>query len=265
MIFSLDNFCRSDVLNIFTDASLRSDGQNVWTCGGALAFEGKEIIDRAFRIFGGQSSNYAELKAIRIGVSMAVELCKKKQYSAVNLFSDSQISILGIRDRLFNWRVVNDKLVGYANKQIKNQDIILDIVQVVNNGNLRINFWHQKGHVDIRSMKAKEHAYDTFVISNRPAGATDSEVEPAFINYISTCNDMIDHYSREQLYDISIRKAMIVDPFYFTVSTDYNKALQTFNQLISGGQQDGTICKKKEPPTTTTGTNKRSSTGKSGS
>lgn len=234
MKFDKETFVNKDTLNIFTDASLRKDANpdNNTTCAAAIAFVGDDIIDRQFRIFVGETSNYGEIKAVRLGVELA--LAHRYNFSSINLFSDSQISIFGVRDRVFNWRIIDDQLVGYANKVIKNQTEFLDVINLVTNNNLSINFWHQKGHVDGTNIKNLMYARSTFFESNRPFGSTQTNTDIQFIKYISNCNDMVDHYSRDMLYDVSVNKMRVVNPFNFSPRIDHNEILKKFNILIGG-------------------------------
>lgn len=234
MKFDRETFINPQTLNIFTDASLRKGDspETTSTCAAAIAFVGENIIDRQYRIFMGETSNFGEIKAVRLGVELA--LAHRNEFSIINLFSDSQISIYGIRDRIFNWRIINEQLVGYANKIIKNQNEFLDIFNLITANNLIINFWHQKGHVDSTNIKSLLYARSTFFESNRPFGSTQTNTDIPFIKYISNCNDMVDHYSRDMLYDVNIDKPRVVDPFNFSPRIDHNDLLRKFNILIGG-------------------------------
>lgn len=233
--FSAERFNNLGILNIFSDASLRGQDNTTWTCGGALAFIGKDIIDKKFRIFSDKSSNVAELKAIRMGIELA--RAHMHEFSEINLFSDSQISIFGIRDRIYDWRIKKGELVGYANKPIKNQDIMIEIIYMVVNYDININFYHQKGHVNTNDLGSKAHALNTFAISNK---INKKDIDMNFITYISNCNNSIDVYSRQQLYDLSISKKHILDPIRFHVpstGTEYKELIQKFNKLTGGEQR----------------------------
>lgn len=235
MKFDKETFVNDYTLNIFTDASLRKGDspETTSTCAAAIAFVGENIIDRQYRIYMGETSNYGEIKAVRLGVELALA---HREYNSINLFSDSQISIYGVRDRVFNWRIINEQLVGYANKIIKNQTEFLDVINLVTDNNLNINFYHQKGHVDTTNIKSLLYARSTFFDSNRPFGSTQTNTDIAFIKYISNCNDMVDHYSRDMLYDISIEKPRVVNPFNFLPRINHQELLNKFNILIGGNK-----------------------------
>lgn len=235
MKFNKETFVNDYTLNIFTDASLRKGDspETTSTCAAAIAFVGENIIDRQYRIYMGETSNYGEIKAVRLGVELALA---HREYNSINLFSDSQISIYGVRDRVFNWRIINEQLVGYANKIIKNQTEFLDVINLVTDNNLNINFYHQKGHVDTTNIKSLLYARSTFFDSNRPFGSTQTNTDIAFIKYISNCNDMVDHYSRDMLYDISIEKPRVINPFNFSPRINHQELLNKFNILIGGNK-----------------------------
>ena len=219
-------------LNIFTDASLRKISEiETWTCAGSIAVYGNTIIDTDYRVFKNQTSNFTELKALRLGIDMALKTIRAHpQIQLVNLFSDSQISIYGIRDRIFNWRVINGQLAGYGNKTIVNQDIFLEILQIVTDSKLNIRFYHQKGHSDQISLSASRI---TLIISNRVVGADEYNICNDFIKFINRYNQIIDNGSRKILYEIGSAN-QITSPIIFNVGDNYKNILVYYNNLMGG-------------------------------
>lgn len=229
------NILEPYILNIFTDASIRKISDNeCWSCAGAIAVCGNTIIADDYKVYQNRSSNYTELKAIELGINLALNIITNNpNLIKVNLFSDSQISIFGIRDRIFNWSIINNTLAGYGNKIIMNQDIFLEIVHTVINCKLNISFYHQKGHSDQSSISVSRN---TFIKFNRVAGATEHNVDFEFIKYINRYNQMVDAASRKILYHID-KSQNTISPIVFNIASknSYNELLEEYKKYINGG------------------------------
>ena len=229
MYFCLNNFIRPDVVNIFTDASITQlVNGNTAGCYGAIVTNNGRIIDKEYKVCTDSTSNNSEIKAIRLGVNLAIKWRNSVNFPIViNLFSDSQISILGVRDRIFNWNIKKDNLVGCGNSPIKNQSVFIEIINLIVKTNLIINFYHQKAHVRINNYEELNNAIHVFISSNYVR----EEIDPEFIKYISTMNNMVDRVSRRtlnryhNLSEHNIQDALIFSPF------NHIDKLKQFNEL----------------------------------
>ena len=131
---SINQFMSKGTLNIFTDASIYEDGGIVYGCPGYCCVATDEkgnntIIDKGYTIIQDSSNNESELYAILMGVRKGAEL--RSQFNTVNLFSDSRISILTLKEWIFNWYKIKrkeDLLINTSGKEVKNQNVILEIV-----------------------------------------------------------------------------------------------------------------------------------------
>lgn len=199
-------------LNIFTDASIVNRGKYYDGCYGAIAVFDDQIIDQYYRVASETTNNNSEIKGLRAGVFLALK--HKYQFNIINIFSDSQISIFGIRDRLLYWSVdqITQQFKGKSGDPISSQDVFVEIVYLMLQYNIKINFIHQKGHVqnDINSLRGAEHVFRT---SNGIRGRIDLNM----IRFISKWNDMVDNTSRDILmrYD---QKLKYKDPIEFFVA-----------------------------------------------
>lgn len=183
-----------NTLNIFTDASIVSRPYGYDGCYGAIAVYNDVIIDEIYRVNTGTTNNNSEIKGVRAGVFLALKY--QNQFPIINIFSDSQISIFGIRDRLLNWSIdpISGMLLGRSGQVIQSQDIFLEIVYLMLQYNLRINFIHQKGHVSqhIDSLIQAQHVFEA---SNSVRGKVDLNM----IRFISKWNCVVDETSRYHL------------------------------------------------------------------
>lgn len=216
--------------NIFTDASILNRKKYYDGCYGAIAVYDDQVIDSYYRIASETTNNNSEIKGLRAGVFLALKY--KPLYRVINIFSDSQISVFGIRDRLLYWSVdqITQQFKGKSGDPISSQDIFVEIVYLMLQYDLRVNFIHQKGHVknDIRSLREAEHVFRT---SNGIRGRIDLNM----IRFISKWNDIVDTSSRSTLlaYDQQMKYK---DPIEFFVAPfDRSKFSQLSKNTIKKG------------------------------
>ena len=196
---SINQFMSKGTLNIFTDASIYEDGGIVYGCPGYCCVVTDEkgnntIIDKGYTIIQDSSNNESELYAILMGVRKGAEL--RSQFNTVNLFSDSRISILTLKEWIFNWYKIKrkeDLLINTSGKEVKNQNVILEIIHTICNNNLDINLYHQKGHVNIASLEPVDNAKKVFKDSNNVLITTEE------VTKLSNYNNYIDNYTRDNL------------------------------------------------------------------
>lgn len=220
----LSYFKNKDTLNIFCDASIENlnDGR-FRGCYAALAVYNDQPIDKIYKVCNNTTNNNAEIKAIRSSVILASKY--KTQFKNINIFSDSQVSIYGIRDRIFNWTMVDKTLYGANHNPIANQSIFLEILNIIISKNLNIKFYHQKGHVS-SSEKSISHAKDVFIKSN-----SIDTVSNELIKYISYWNNMVDNESRFVLYNLHLENEYN-EPISFVASMKFQNQLAQYKQLI---------------------------------
>ena len=223
-----NNFKNKEVLNIFCDASIRKMGDKSAGCYGAVAVYGYTIIDEIYRICSDTTNNNAEIKAIRAGILLAIRHGNK--FKRINLFSDSQVSLFGIRDRIFNWTVGRGgKLYGSQNQLISSQEVFIEIANLIVSHNLNISLWHQKGHVKMNDFRSLDEAKHVFMSSN----GVRINLDTSFIRYISTYNDIVDKKSRSVLYQNDIYKQSYDDALRFQAQNFY----KLINNLKNGGNK----------------------------
>ena len=212
--FILPNFVHPQVLNIFADASIEPVGHGKFnSCYGAEAYCGELLIDSEYRVCKDTTVNDSEIKGIRTAVSMAIK--HRGEYPIINIFSDSQISVYGIRDRILKWDIYKDELVGSRHKPISNQSIYIEIMRMIVDYQLYVNIYHQKGHVHSEGYNSMVNAADVFSTSNNVLGPIDMD----FITYISKKNASIDNNTRTILKEYTGEKC--TDALYFGVNQFY--------------------------------------------
>lgn len=189
----------SNTLFIFTDASVTKYGRHqeeYISCSGAVAcvWTGNtyQIIDQNFVINRCSTNNNGEIKAIYYGLLLALKY--KNCFNEIDLFSDSKISIYGLREWIESWveKSKGDQLLGSSNLPVSNQQEILACIYTIMTNNLHVNLYHQKGHCTQRVMST---ALKTFKSTN----FIDEFISNTFMYFISDMNDYVDKTSRNTL------------------------------------------------------------------
>ena len=212
-MFYINTIFTPDAINVFTDASIKKlrSGETIG-CAGSIAVFGEPKTrneQERYQIIRNTTSNNSEIKAIRLGIEQILPY--KNYYKKIRLFSDSQLSIFGIRDRILNWKFYNGKFIGSNGAPIINQDIFSEIVHTILENDLYIEFYHQKGHVGFTD-KSLNNAMHVFTVSNNIR----TYVDMLFIKQITVYNDMVDNNSRQKLENICrLHNRQYIEPLIF--------------------------------------------------
>lgn len=186
------------VINLFCDASIDIDKKIA--CGGCYIVRQEQNgetfpIGHRRIIQLNATNNSAEILAIWVGVVEALRLRELYPGAIFRLFSDSKISLYGLRDWLKAW-VENMKpdgtLISSSGQPVINQQRFIDIFNLIVENNLRIELYHQRGHVFERHMPI-EIARAQFIKANKVS----PENMGITTEFLCEGNDMIDHMTRD--------------------------------------------------------------------
>lgn len=187
------------IINLFCDASIDIDKHVA--CAGCYisAQDNSNVHDIGLRriIQTNATNNSSEILAIWIGVVEALRLRSTLYPNAVfRLFSDSKISLYGLRDWLKNWvnRMDEDGVLLASNGQpVMNQQRFIDIFNIIVENNLKIELYHQRGHVLDKKMMSLIQARAEFIKANK----VPPENLGIDISYLCNCNQIVDNVTRE--------------------------------------------------------------------
>lgn len=202
-----DQFFNEQTINIFTDASLKDHGVTVESVAGSLIVF-PEINGRSTGYLAnytrllGSTNNEGEIYAIYLGLKTLVDdvLDPTLMSYDVNLFSDSQISIFGLREWYKNW-IDNAKkynsgvLVSSSGKPVANQDIFIKIIDLIIRNNLKVKFYHVRGHMNPNV----EQEYQMFLKDFMASNSIRQEPDRDLIFALAEFNDYVDYNSRALL------------------------------------------------------------------
>jgi ribonuclease HI len=211
-MIKLEDFNNDYTLNIFVDGTTIRNvkghcdmdnmaGQRIDGAYGAIAVRGfKEIIDAEAFQTSYITNNLNELRAIKEGVLLAIRNRYKFDCSTINLFSDSNINLVNIKQRAPNWKIRDNKILGVNKggglKGLKGEEIYSEMYYLMKEYNIHINFYHCMAHVRNTTVHL-EQADHMFKASN---GIRDI-VDPKLIGVISEYNNYIDDILRQYLYN----------------------------------------------------------------
>lgn len=179
-------------LNIFTDASITSTiyGETIG-CAGAICMENTNICK--FEVLRDSTNNISEITAIKLAVELALN--NRDEFNIVNIWSDSQWSIFGLTKWIRSWmnNIQNGIMYNSSGDPVKNQQIFLTIIKLISENNLRVNFYHIKGHVDLNNIPSISNAVNVFNKSNN-CGINREKMFKAV-----NMNNMVDNQTRDIL------------------------------------------------------------------
>lgn len=251
----------NDSLYIFCDASVykfRTYDYNCnivdkfISCAGAIAVSNRRILNETYRIVTDASNMRGEIEAIKDGVYLALSSARlNPRFKNFYIFSDSEVSILGIRSRIFGWRCLGpDRLYQYDMEKIycgdtvynpiylngssgfiSNQSTYLEIINTMVENNFKVGFYHQKGHV----RNNRDSIFNAKKVFERGNAFNDVDVE--FIRYISGYNDMVDIKTGEVLSDaLHAHRLMYTQPVHFIITDkeEYREKINKYNSIRKG-------------------------------
>lgn len=214
--FSIDIFKTDETLNIFSDASMRTISKKDHTlasCYGSVAVNKDTIVDEWFRCQSESTVPAAEIRGIRCSLTLALKW--RYMFRTINIFSDSQIAVFGLRDYIYNWKYNKEAgrfYIGSKNSYVKNQELLIEcyyLLEELRKTNI-VNIFHQCGHVN-NGFDNIKNAAEVFKKSNGVAGIVSYEL----IRYISVYNNYVDSKSRSFIRTINVFDNYYTDPVIF--------------------------------------------------
>lgn len=204
----------NDIINIFTDASIRKYNDIIYSCAGAILKNNGDFIFSS-KLLSNSTNNRGELEGILLGINLCKDYnIKTDTNNEFNLFSDSLVSIKTLTEWVKQWKYKNGILYG-SSGEIKNQDKIFLIMYTILENNLNINLYHQKGHIKNNKGSFKK-ALEVFNRSNNKFIKN-----MKFIKEITFFNNRVDNMTRQYLTE---------DDLLQTSSDDFEKNIFTLDE-----------------------------------
>lgn len=236
MVIPYGCFVNEDTVNIFTDASIKKiniGGEDTYIGSpGADAYYMGECVYSLRNIIPLCTNNESEIVAIRMGLNIAANL---RPDMKINLFSDSKLSIYGVREWIYNWvRNEHDGIIYGTGGPLINQQHFLLAVYSILQMNRPVNLYHIRGHRNPSNYKDRKIFSESFRRENKISNILDEQLIDFFISandYVDkTTGDLLSKYKLDPNTRIYHPQQQIFNYHYFIRSLDMAK----FYKLTSG-------------------------------
>lgn len=184
------------IINLFCDASIDID-KKIACAGCTISMQNNNannIIGSRLILQENATNNSAEILAIWIGVVEALKIRQEFPNAIFRLFSDSKISLYGLRDWIKNWVnniTPNGILISSSGNPVSNQQRFIEIYNLIVENALKIELYHQRGHVNDGKITVEQSRIQ-FIRANKVS----PENLGIDIDYINLCNSIIDDSTR---------------------------------------------------------------------
>lgn len=198
MVLEASNAVYKNALNIFTDASVINRSISLPAYIMMNGKDNKEIT-RYGMALENSTNNEGEVYATKMAIQYCVSpfMLNFMDYTYgeryINIFSDSKITIFGLRDWYLSWikNKRNGILVSSSGNPVANQEIFISIFKLIHDYNLKVNFYHVSGHVNVYNNKDIYTMIQDFRKFNY-----DISISYEFAKFISDMNNQIDSFTR---------------------------------------------------------------------
>ena len=196
MQLQFNDIFNNDTVNIFCDASIVTLKNETIGCTGVTVVVGDNAqqVYNYQRIIRNSTNNNSEIRAIADALYFAM-VYNPNRSKKINIFSDSLICIRGLNEWIYNWvkDYHREGRLKSTSGDVKNQDIIISILNTILSNKIQVKFYHQKGHVNKSNI---HNAMEVFKTTNHL-----SYVDMDLIQKISEFNNFVDNSSRDYLYN----------------------------------------------------------------
>lgn len=205
MMIGCEAFFNNHTANVFTDASVKNHGKITEVISGMVSITGHindpTIIENYIRLLP-STNNEGEIYAIYMAILHCIELRNSSngKYDTFNIFSDSKISVFGLREWYDGWlknsrEIGSNRLISSSGKEVANQEIFLKCFNAIINNDIHINVYHIRGHIDLTHNNQYEQFVEDFMVSNGIHNTPLKELIQVLVHF----NDLVDVGTRERL------------------------------------------------------------------
>lgn len=226
--------------DIYCDASINTS--NKIACAGCIFvdLDTKEYTHYNLVQYNA-TNNSAEILAIWLGIAKAVEYKQAlKEPVYFRLFSDSKISLFGLKRWIFSWikgQGEDHVLYSTSGQPVANQKYFIDIYNMIVMNDLNIELYHQRGHIRYMSSvdlaRAEKYFYKQNNVTTHKLGVTTYDICKA--------NDAVDNATRDIVTQVtrgsdpSKLENTEVELIFPLISIADRKYLGKYSKCISNG------------------------------
>lgn len=218
-----------NVINIYTDASMVMKGEEFYTCCATIAVLGNNIYNPLkydYRIFKA-TNNFGEVYGVLMAVEMAIQMKRVFPYATFNIFSDSQISVAGVKEWCFTWfkRMREDGVFFSSEfKPVANQEIFKKIIWLIVTYNIHINFYHVRGHIDKIGFRKAMQGFES---------SNGFPITLDIMRSIAYMNNQVDNMSRNKLKAANLDEYESYPLFYSYIIPPQKSYMRNYRKHIN--------------------------------
>jgi ribonuclease HI len=198
-------FFYKNAINVFTDASVYVGRNYFVTAPGFVTVHEGQIINKGIEVVHDGTNNYGELYAIYMGVQELISKYSKTDLF-LNIFSDSQLSILSFKEWIFSWyknQTTKHVLRNSADEPVANQELILEIMRMIVMSGVHISMYHIKGHINSNDVNGMQKFRTTFLNNKKGKGINDlCNVPMDILQEMADYNNIIDGMTRDTIRSV---------------------------------------------------------------
>lgn len=220
-------------LNVFTDASVKHSKDKTYTvgCPGFTIFKGRQMILPVQSQYIPDSTNN-ESEIIAIVNALYYILCNRIYFgdiTVINIFSDSKISIYGLREWYNSWRrnIHNGVMYNSSGKPVANGRFFIEAIGIMDALNIKVNLYHCNGHINIFDNSSINKFIKTFHKENQCTREL-TKIERDFIidgnTLVDNMTGIVDKCDVEHtrnLYGRRVRDQSKIDMYAMVKSIDF--------------------------------------------
>lgn len=199
-MIEISKFFNKESVCIFTDSSVRKVNDITYSSPSILIIDSGDVISDPQTygvVLSDSTSNQGEIYAILLALSY-IEQWKINRSKTINIFSDSSISIVGLKKWYESWLNNMDTegiIYNSNNDPVSNQEIFLKCMLSILNMDRHINFYHVSGHMCSGDFKTAYLFNSKFKSKNEFS----DNLSRSLIDLLIKFNDKVDKYSRSLL------------------------------------------------------------------
>lgn len=230
-----------NIYDLYVDASINLD-KKVGCAGMALVDRKRDqMLDSRYIVKENATNNMSEIIAIWMAIYRAIELLYTENLPFhVNIFSDSQISLFGMREWIPTWiKKRQGDIIYNTAGPVYNQEWFLDSYHAILSSGLKLKFWHQKGHVDPnnpRSIFISDKTFRTSNVNSMHMIGTTPQILAKYNNYVdNTSRDILNAIlAGQDIRQFPNALLMKISPMPMCYNLT-NESIEIYESLIRGG------------------------------
>lgn len=227
-------------IDIYCDASMKTyNNGRTFGCSYAMCPLSPHYV--RYLISPDSTNNRSEIIAVHLAIELGYEIIKLEkevngiEYDHINIYSDSQFTIFGLTKWMPTWIKSMDShgiMYNSSREPVKNQELFKAILASVAEKKIKINLFHQAGHVNLNNPRKLAEANKIFEKSNGFI------LMPEDIYKISFYNDIVDKKSRDLLEYVNPDNYIRMDYSNNHLRTMCNYVVpENYRKYISGGRR----------------------------